>query len=75
MALSHTEKRDICRFEGNAQGFRVLTQTENHLFRGGLRLTCATLGAFLKYPWTSRVLDKDKFGAYLAEVEVLRAVA
>ena len=32
-------------YEGNAQGFRLLTRNEHHPDRGGMRLTCATLGA------------------------------
>jgi dGTPase len=40
---------DLVRFEGNAQGFRILTRLhdERNL---GMRLTAATLGAFTKYP-------------------------
>jgi dGTPase len=69
-------KRDISRFEGNAQGFRILTQTENHLFDGGLRLTSATLAAFCKYPWSSRtVVDNDKFGVFVSEEDQLDEVA
>ncbi len=51
--LSPDHKRDLIAVEGNAQGFRTIAQTENHLFNGGLQLTYATLGAFHKYPWTS----------------------
>ncbi len=61
-------------FEGNAQGLRIICQTENHLFKGGLRLTYATLGAFLKYPWNSRVQGK-KFGAFLSENDILEEIA
>ena len=67
-------KKDLSVFEGNAQGFRILTQTENHLFDGGLRLTYACLGTFLKYPWSSRI-SKDKFGAYITEENILTSVA
>lgn len=65
---------DLAAVEGNAQGFRMLTQTENHLFSGGLQLTYATLASFLKYPWTSRHGAK-KFSAYLSEDHILKAVA
>ena len=44
------ELKDIDFFDGNAQGFRVITQIENNLFEGGLRLSYATLGSFVKYP-------------------------
>lgn len=73
-AMSKEHKHDIMSFEGNAQGFRIVTQLENHLFDGGLRLTYATLGAFLKYPWTSGVPNK-KFGAYISEEKILEEIA
>jgi dGTPase len=73
-SLDRAYKKDLMFFEGNAQGFRIICQTENHLFDGGLRLTYATLGAFLKYPWNSRVQGK-KFGAFLSENDILREVA
>lgn len=66
-------KHDIGALEGNAQGFRIVTQLENHVFKGGLRLTYATLGAFQKYPWTSRRLEK-KFGSYITEEIILDRV-
>lgn len=71
--LSAEHCTDIINFEGNAQGFRQLTQTENHLFHGGLRLTFATLGAFLKYPWTSKK-GSDKFSVFLSEESILTEV-
>ena len=46
----HSQQEDFIRFEGNAQGFRVLTRLQNRDNRGGLQLTCATLAAFTKYP-------------------------
>jgi len=72
--LSKDHKRDLMVFEGNAQGFRMITQTENRLFEGGLRLTYATLGTFLKYPRTSRRPER-KFGAYLTEELILERIA
>ncbi|MDV3250539.1 dNTP triphosphohydrolase [Devosia sp. BK] len=41
-------------FEGNAQGFRILTRLEMRRNDGGMRLSKATLGAFMKYPVTAR---------------------
>ena len=49
--LSVEERLDITTYEGNAQGFRLLVNNEHHPDKGGMRLTCATLGAFMKYPW------------------------
>ncbi len=71
--LDEDRRHDLTSFEGNAQGFRVITQLENHIFAGGLRLTYATLGAFQKYPWSSREREK-KFGAFISEVEILDRV-
>ena len=45
------QRWDLLGYEGNAQGFRLLTRNEHHPNQGGMRLTCATLGAFMKYPW------------------------
>src|SRR5436190_19299643 len=47
--LTAAQRADFEEFEGNAQGFRVITrlQMPNN---PGLRLTCATLAAFTKYP-------------------------
>lgn len=48
--LEDKQRRDLESFEGNAQGFRILTRLQMPANRGGLQLTCATLGAFSKYP-------------------------
>jgi dGTPase len=49
--LNSNEQLDLLAYEGNAQGFRILARNEHHPDMGGMRLTCATLGAFMKYPW------------------------
>ncbi|MGH1460411.1 MAG: deoxyguanosinetriphosphate triphosphohydrolase [Neptuniibacter sp.] len=70
--LTTDQRLDLMTFEGNAQGFRVVTRIENHLFDGGLRLTYPTLGALLKYPWSAEYAgNKGKFSAYQTEVEIL----
>ena len=56
--LTKAELNDFQNFEGNAQGLRIITKLEYYLFEGGMRLTYATLGTFLKYPWT---LDSSKY--------------
>lgn len=48
--LSGSEAEDFRCFEGNAQGFRIVTRLQNPDNQGGLQLTCATLAAFTKYP-------------------------
>lgn len=47
--LSPVQKSDFERFEGNAQGFRIITRLQNS-HNPGLQLTSATLAAFTKYP-------------------------
>jgi dGTPase len=51
--LTPAQQQDFLHFEGNAQGFRLLTRLQNADNRGGLQLTCATLGTFSKYPRAS----------------------
>lgn len=66
-SLSDAQKQDLMSFEGNAQGFRIVSQLENHYKDGGLRLTFATLGALIKYPWESShklTTEKDKFNVF-----------
>lgn len=48
--LSEEQRADFLQFEGNAQGFRILTRLQSPDNEGGLQLTFATLGAFTKYP-------------------------
>lgn len=78
--MTDAQRQDFLSFEGNAQGFRVLTQLEYHQHDGGMRLTYATLGAFQKYPWSSHYANaegykKHKFGAYQTEIALLEQVA
>ncbi len=74
--LSNAEREDLLTYEGNAQGFRVITQIEYNQFNGGMRLSAATLGALLKYPWTVRYGGRaGKFGAYQSEQVLLKEVA
>ncbi|MEM5530212.1 deoxyguanosinetriphosphate triphosphohydrolase [Gammaproteobacteria bacterium AS21] len=75
-SLSSEQKKDIQTFEGNAQGFRVVTTIENHLYDGGLRLTYPTLGTLIKYPWLStQATAKGKFSCYLTELDFMHKLA
>jgi dGTPase len=49
-SLTAAQRLDIERYEGNAQGFRLITRLQMPDNDGGMQLTCATLGAFTKYP-------------------------
>ena len=83
--LSSNEQLDLLAYEGNAQGFRILTRNEHHPDLGGMRLTCATLGAFMKYPWLAThsngvyqanyTTSMQKFGCFYSEAAQLDELA
>ncbi len=51
---------DLITFEGNANGFRILTNNFNRKNEGGLNLTYTTLASTLKYPCSSKQINEDK---------------
>ncbi|MBS9523654.1 dNTP triphosphohydrolase [Litoribacter ruber] len=53
--LSASQWADMVNFEGNAQGFRMLTAKNS-----GLKISFATLAAFTKYPRPSDLPDPEK---------------
>jgi dGTPase len=71
--VTPAEWSDLSRFDGNAQGFRRLTQLEKHLFRGGLNLTYATLGAYVKYPYPHAAVA-GKAGVFVSEMHLMNEV-
>lgn len=76
--LTTAQLNDFQNFEGNAQGLRIITKLEYYLFEGGMRLTYATLGTFMKYPWTSDLLTsagKKKYGCNQSEQAILTEIA
>jgi len=75
--VSEAEWEDLKKFEGNAQGFRILNKN-----RYGLKLTAATLGAFTKYPCPAFFPARDrskrsqkKFGFFQTEKNVFADIA
>lgn len=78
--LTEKEYQDLCDFEGNANGFKILTESRDGR-HGGLRLSYATLGAFTKYPKeslpkkpTNHIADK-KYGFFQSEKEAFIDIA
>jgi len=78
--LSDKQWQDLIDFEGNANGFKLLTESLNNI-KGGLRLSYATLGAFIKYPKeslpkkpTKNVADK-KYGVFQADLDFFKELA
>lgn len=78
--LSEKQYQDLCNFEGNANGFKILAERRKGR-EGGLRLSYATLGAFMKYPKESlphkpskHVADK-KYGFFQSEKKAFTDIA
>ncbi|SFU28535.1 dGTPase [Pustulibacterium marinum] len=67
--LTDKEFQDLIDFEGNANGFSVLTNSM-HKVGGELRISYATLGAFMKYPKESlpkkpsKQIEDKKYGFF-----------
>lgn len=73
--VTKKEWQDLIDFEGNANGFHLLNKTREGVL-GGLRLSYATLGAFMKYPKESlpkkpsnHIVDK-KYGFFQADKDL-----
>jgi len=78
--LTDKQYQDLCDFEGNANGFKILTQNSIGK-QGGLRLSYATLGAFTKYPKESlpkkptQHIASKKYGYFQSEKDAFADVA
>ncbi len=87
--LDPTLRDEFRAFEGNAQGFRIIARTEMYRNDGGMRLSKAVLGAFMKYPLSAatkkglaEVAYKEggyfgakKFGVFNSELPLFEEVA
>lgn len=78
--LTEKQWQDLIDFEGNANGFSVLASSREGI-EGGLRISYATLGAFMKYPKeslpkkpTQKICDK-KYGFFKQDKEFFAEVA
>lgn len=78
--LTGKQYQDLIDFEGNANGLTVLCSSMFGI-EGGLRISYATLGAFMKYPKeslpkqpTKKIADK-KYGFFQSEKEFIKDVA
>lgn len=60
--LTDKEKKDLLEFEGNAEGFRILTNDHPSGQTGGLKLTYSTLATFTKYPKESIINELNSKG-------------
>ena len=82
--ISDGVSKELSKFEGNAQGFRLIAKLEMYRGNGGMQLSFPVLGSFQKYPArarTSDALGRDKyvglkkFGVFEAEWEIFQEVA
>ena len=78
--LTDKQWQDLIDFEGNANGFSVLSSSRPGI-EGSLRLTYAVLGAFMKYPKeslpkkpTKNISDK-KYGFFQYDKDFFKEVA
>lgn len=62
-------------FEANAHGFRIITKLQHHRDKGGLQLTYATLGAFMKYPYLFQDDGTMKFNVFPTEKAIFKKIA
>ena len=76
-------RAEFTAFEGNAQGFRIVSRLEMARREGGMRLSYATLGAFAKYPCTAAAaadaghsyVGLKKFGTFASDEDLFAEVA
>ncbi len=74
--VSPTFWSDITHFEGNANGFRLLTHQFKGRRPGGFVMTYSTLASIVKYPFASSVAGKKgKFGFFNSEAETFERIA
>ncbi len=75
--------QEFKKFEGNAQGFRIVARKEMYVDEGGMRLSLAVLGAFTKYPATANIsaakpesyCGLKKFGLFENDAELFAEAA
>lgn len=78
--LTESQWNDLSNFEGNAHGFRLLNYSHSGI-KGGIRLSYATLAAFMKYPKASYPIVKKgrasqkKYGFFESEKTLFEDVA
>ena len=74
--VSPTFWSDITHFEGNANGFRLLTHQFKGRRPGGFVMTYSTLASIVKYPFASTLSGKKgKFGFFHSEAGTFQRIA
>jgi dGTPase len=81
--IEEIRRDEFKEFEGNAQGFRLLSRLEMYRNDGGMRLSRSVLGAFTKYPSTAHAKNASqlnycglkKFGIFESELNLFAEIA
>ena len=79
--FTSAQKADFERYEGNAQGFRIVSRLQSPANPGGLQLSSAVLATFTKYPRPSHLnteldgISGKKFGFFQQDADNFRHVA
>ena len=67
---------DITHFEGNANGFRILTHRFKGRRQGGFVMTYSMLASIVKYPFSSSLAGSHgKFGFFTTEADTYQKIA
>jgi len=80
--LNTEQQADFCNFDGNVQGFRILTKLCLSETNTSLNLTYPVLATLIKYPYSSLSGNKDikdnheieKFGYFSSEVDIYNKI-
>lgn len=77
--ITDQQSLDFTCFDGNAEGFRILTRLQYIGDLSGLNLTYSTLAAYTKYPNDGEINKKyigtKKHGVFTSESDVLREMS
>lgn len=78
--LPSNRKSDFTCFDGNAQGFRVVTKTESINDDEGMKLTYPVIASMVKYPISSYRADVDpknsprKYNYHFSETDIFKKI-
>lgn len=74
-SLTPQQWNDLIHFEGNANAFRLLTHHFVGRRQGGFVMTYSTLASIVKYPFSSDIAKKRKFGFFRQDIESYLRIA
>lgn len=83
LGLNYAQQEDFLNFDGNAQGFRLLTKLGPSNDSFSYNLTYATLSCIIKYPYSSvdgnktesKEVSRKKFGYFQSEEDAFNEIS